>query len=88
MIGSAALTLSACGGSASRRIPGPNVVGLSLTRAEEVITQSQLGFTEHLESGQLSVASDGRTIRTGWIVCGESYVNPTNVELNTKRRAC
>lgn len=86
--GATVLALAACGASASPTPPGPDLVGLPLTKAEAVLTRDHLGYSEFLESGPLSVGSDGRTIRTGWIVCSETYVNSTNVGLSTKKRSC
>jgi hypothetical protein len=72
MIGLAVAALTGCGGSTARRPVGPNVVGMSLSRAEGMLVQNDLGYEEHFESGLLGVGADGRTIRTGCIVCGES----------------
>jgi len=81
-----ALAVGGCGGS-SPKIPGPDVVGMSLLHAEHVLLQHHLGFVEELQGGLLTRAPNGDTIRTGWIVCNENYQNATMVGLTTKKQS-
>jgi hypothetical protein len=90
-LGVLATAVGGCGhsGHNHRRPPGPNVIGLSLRTAERDLDAHHLGFVEHLESGPLAIGKHGGTIRRGWLVCGEGYVNPTMVQLDaTKHGSC
>jgi len=71
-----------------KRAAGPNVVGLPLLGAEARLSSRHLGFIEDLQGGLLSRRQNGSTIRRGWVVCSESYVSSTMVQLNTARTTC
>lgn len=73
-------TLTGCGSSVTGE---PNVVGMTLDKAEEVLDKVKISYDEHPLDGTFGII-----VKENWLVCKQVVLSSQTVRLDVAKYGC